>query len=169
MSFRDCACHVWAIDGYHDDEQAHATDIRYVTLADDLLAHGRLGDKSDRVAQLVKKVRRAQASAGAKAIIYGGWQNDTDAAPEHMWLEYGDYIYDTMPDAPLRRKAANALSRLHPPSEFGNRGFDKSRVGSYATTLTVYQYAIITDPAATWRHRERDNREWEYMPQTAGR
>ena len=44
-----------------------------------------LGDKGVRVGALVEAARQGETMANCKAIFYGGWQNETDSAPEHMW------------------------------------------------------------------------------------
>jgi hypothetical protein len=96
-------CHVWAIDGYVNEQLASAVNNLYTKEANCL--YGRpLGDKGARVGTLVEAARQGETMANYKAIFYGGWQNDTDSAPEHMWLVYEAYIYDTMPGAPCEER-----------------------------------------------------------------
>ena len=141
MSFIDgCACHVWAIDGWVNFELASAVNTLYTKEANRLFGKA-LGDKGARVGALVEAVRQAQTVANHKAIFYGGWQNETDSAPEHMWFGYKGYIYDTMPGAPLRRKAAASTGWNWPPSE--KRAYKTNMVGSWEGLLTSRQIHIL--------------------------
>ena len=155
MPFKEgCACHVWAIDGYSNDAEANIVNNLYADEATRLLLVGDVrGSKHDRVAHLVQHARRSKTLEGEKTIIYGGWRGQGNAAPEHMWLEYNGYIYDTMPGAPLRRVQATAQTRLQPPSE--GAAFARGEVGQCESLLTVRQYEILKK--AAWE-------DGEYMP-----
>jgi len=146
MSFIEgCACHVWAIDGYVNEPLASAVNNLYTKEANRL--YGRpLGDKGVRLGALVEAARQGETMANYKAIFYGGWQNETDSAPEHMWLVYEAYIYDTMPGAPLRRKAVGSIGWNYPPSV--PRAYNTNRVGSWQGLLTSRQVRIIA--TAEW-------------------
>jgi hypothetical protein len=154
MSFIDgCACHVWAIDGWVNFPLASAVNTLYSREADRLYGKP-LGDKGVRVGALVKAARQAQIVANHKAIFYGGWQNDTDSAPEHMWFVYKGYIYDTTPGAPLRRKAGGSDGWNSPPSA---RAYKPNMVGSWEGLLTNSQIRILE--TAKW---DENN---EYTPE----
>lgn len=93
----------------------------------------------------MKKILVTSVDTGDACIIYGGFQDINDGAPEHMWLEHNGFIYDTMPGQLLRRDVANAWTRLCPPSEAN--AFAANLVGSVQSTLTVRPAAS----ARTWR------------------
>ena len=153
MSFIDgCACHVWAIDGWVNFPLASAVNTLYSQEANRLYGKP-LGDKGARVGALVKAARQAQTVANHEAIFYGGWQNDTDSAPEHMWFVYNGYIYDTMPGAPLRRKAGGSDGWNWPPSA---KAYKPNMVGSWEGLLTSSQIHILE--TAKWDEKN------EYTP-----
>ena len=154
MSFIDgCACHVWAIDGWVNFELASAVNTLYTQEANRLYGKP-LGDKGARVGALVKAARQAQTVANHEAIFYGGWQNDTDSAPEHMWFVYNGYIYDTTPGAPLRRKAGGSDGWNSPPSA---KAYKPNMVGSWEGLLTSRQIHILE--TAKWDENH------EYTPE----
>jgi hypothetical protein len=66
-----------------------------------------------------------------------------------MWLEYGPYIYDTIPGAPLRRKVATPTSRIHPPSAYQ---YDPDQVGSALWYLTRAHLDVLA--RAVWVNNE---------------
>ena len=139
-----CSCHVWAIDGYVNDNLAAAVNTRYANESNRLLLAGApLGNRNARIQHLVQYARIGHEMTYFRATFFGGWQNNTDAAPEHMWLVYNGYIYDTMPGAPLRRKAAGFMGwhHLHPPSE--QAAFARNMVGRWQGLLTRSQVHII--------------------------
>ena len=150
-----CACHVWAIDGWVDDAISAAVNNTYTNYTNQLLiqGHGVGNNKDARIAQIVNHVRgiHSQTVPNANAIVLGGFQNDTDSAPEHMWLVYNNYIYDTMPGSQLRRKAvSNMLTYLHPACE--QSAFGPDAVGSVKTLLTTRQYQVLQN--ANWANDE---------------
>lgn len=151
MSFGDgCVCHVFAIDGYTNDLQAHQVDERYTSEANAImgLRRGRSSQQlSDKVARLVEFCRQGITSSAEECTIYGGFQSATDGAPEHMWVEWNGHIYDTMTGAPLRRMVANELSRRHPPSE--RKPFSENKIGKFSAMLTLAQRRNI-DSAHPW-------------------
>jgi hypothetical protein len=152
-----CSCHVWAIDGYTDDASAGIVNNAYIAAGNTNLLVGRppgVVTLDQLVASLVTTCRRAALRVSTPCRVFGGFQNAADGAPEHMWLQSGNYIYDTMPGAPLRRKfIVNANTLLHPPSE--HAAFPAARVGEAATSLTTSQFDMIT--SAVWVNDE-------YMP-----
>lgn len=152
MAFQDgCACHVWAIDGYTNDQRAANVNALYANESTRILVENDqdfIGQLDLLVAHLVRHCRRNPAT-GDICVIYGGFQNAGDGAPEHMWLEYNGFIYDTMPGAMLRRVVANDLTRLRPPSE--QQAFDADLVGRMQSTLTVSQRRIINNSAAAFQ------------------
>jgi hypothetical protein len=152
MAFIDgCACHVWAIDGWVNDGISAAVNNTYANYTTNLFIQGQgVGaNKNDRVAQIVNHVRQnhSQIVANTEAIIFGGFQNNTDSAPEHMWLVYDNYIYDTMPGSELRRKAVGSmLTYVHPACE--QVAFGPDAVGFYKTNLSTRQYQVLQN--ANW-------------------
>ena len=149
-----CSCHVWAIDGYIDDASANVVNQAYDAAGNNNLLNGRppgVGTLDQLVAYLVVQCRRTPLRAAIPCVVFGGFQNAADGAPEHMWLQSGNFIYDTMPGAPLRRKMiAGAPTLLHPPSE--HAAFPAARVGSTPTSLTTSQFNMIT--SAVWVNNE---------------
>lgn len=154
MGFRDIACHVWAIDGYVDDRRAQVVNDKYCAVSNNLLTSGSpmIGNLDKLVAYLVEHCRRVPSVSGKECTIYGGFYNRTDAAPAHMWIEYGNHIYDTMPGAPLRRLPLTNASRLKPPSE--GVAFGGDMVGKCKSTLTLSQLKILSN--AVWTGVEYD-------------
>ena len=135
-----CSCQVWAIDGYVSDVQTATANNSYANYGNGLAMAGTpLGNMDARVAAIVAAARQGQTVADAIGTIFGGWNNDVDATPMHMWLVYRGKIYDTMPGAPLRRKNAGFMgwNHRHPPSEAA--AFAANRVGSSQELLTRSQ------------------------------
>lgn len=161
MSFVDgCSCHVWAIDGYRGDVLANNVNTLYdnksseamLAAMDDTRARKRrkltAETSLDAKIQGLVEACRTDVSTALPCIIYGGFQYAGEGAPEHMWIEYGGYIYDTMPGQPLRRAKATKRSRLRPPCEM--KTFAADMIGSYESTLTNSQLKIITDAKGLW-------------------
>ena len=151
MPFEDCSCHAWAIDGYTEDHRAHVVSEEYNRLANDVMKL-QSRDVNGKVDGLVSAVRSlCQTSLSAfDCTVYGGFTHETDGAPEHMWIESNNYIYDTMPGAPLRRAAANPHTRLQPPSEV--RAFAPQRVGKCKAKLTRSQLSILNAAEGHWQN-----------------
>lgn len=144
MSFEDsCSCHVWAIDGYTDDEIAYQVNDIYAKTAMNLMS--KKASKAKKLAALVEAARVTPPTVTGM-IIYGGWQVSGEGAPEHMWIECEGYIYDTMPGHPLRRKVASEATRFHPGCE--EAPFKKNKVAWVESTLTLSQFKILQ--AAKW-------------------
>jgi hypothetical protein len=166
MSFVEgCACHVWAIDGYVDDQQAGKVHRLYENYTNNLLATGTpLGNRDNRIRDIVQNCRLGRDLIGHEyeAIIYGKWQNNTDSAPEHMWLVWKGWIIDTMPGAWLRRKPTLGMKQrhLHPPSEAQTS--PPAMVGRWRFNLTVAQHTVIKQ--ARWSTRWSISGQ-EYLPQ----
>ena len=139
MSFVSCACHVFGIAGYVGDEQADKVNYAYSSISDKLGKPNSVEGRHANVKALVDMVREATAAVGTEeaCIVYGGFLSKKDAAPAHVWVEWRGYIYDTMPDEPLRRAEAKPSSRLQPPCE--NQKFSGDMVGVYRTVLTTAQ------------------------------
>src|SRR4051794_657764 len=113
MTFLTCSCHVWAIDGYTDDERAAELNRLYnekaniyrqaATSGSRTKSLKNDGERNARVRDLVQAIQRDLGSElvrNQNVIIYGGFRA-TQQAPEHMWIEYNNKIYDTMPGHPL--------------------------------------------------------------------
>lgn len=161
MSFVEgCSCHVWAIDGYRSDVLAHNVNMLYDNKSSEALLAALDGTRARKRRKLVADTNldakiqslveacRTDVSTALACTIYGGFQYATDGAPEHMWIEYGGHIYDTMPGQPLRRAKATKRTRLQPPCE--RSSFAADMVGSYESTLTNSQLAIITAAKDQW-------------------
>jgi hypothetical protein len=156
MGFKlGCACHTWAIDGYTNDDRAKNVSDKYDTLANEVMKLQTV-DLNGKVDGLVATVRRLTnaAQAAENITVYGGFEHNTDGAPEHMWMEYKGWIYDTMPGAPLRRSGASPQTRLQPPSE--GRAFAPNMVGKCTAKLTISQLQIITAAQGHWANNEFD-------------
>ena len=115
MSFKDIACHVWAIDGYENDEQANTVNTEYSKAAALLKTANNLKSKQEALEKLVRAARVSEATA-KKCTIYGGFRRGQHA-PEHMWLEYNGKIYETMPGYELYSEDATTASRQNPQLE----------------------------------------------------
>jgi len=137
MPFDDCACHVFAITGYLNDENALLAHNAYAQLSGTLKKPGNEDARCENVKTLVELVRKAAGAVATKepCIVYGGFRGRDSLGPEHMWVEWQGAIFDTMPNHPLRTAPANGSSRAQPPCE--NSKFDK--VGFYRTFLTTAQ------------------------------
>jgi hypothetical protein len=115
MSFDDIGCHVWAIDGYDTNATAHAVNNNYVAVANKMLSKNKVADeKQDQktldgnLAELVQKVQTASnsrawkdANNNALPIAIYGLYRPGQAAPEHMWMSFDGYTYETMPNQKL--------------------------------------------------------------------
>jgi hypothetical protein len=145
MSFRDsCACHVWAIDGYVNDEEAKLVNHDYDRLSTRPLLQRRkppsnASEGSLMVGKLVQNCRRS-SETNEEIVVYGGFMSG-QFAPEHMWIEYNGAIYETMPGYGLYTEAATDHSRMKPQLERNNKNF--KFVGRYKTVLTTRQKAWI--------------------------
>lgn len=150
MPFKNCACHVWAIDGYTDDDRSKEVHEQYALVGMNIRSvlnkrRNPYSDYSNRIAKLVKDCRIEEATEET-CTIYGGFGNEFDGSPVHMWLEYGGYIYDTVPGQKLYRVPADHSSRIS-PGAYQVGGVDSnyltSQVGRFESTLTVTQRDII--------------------------
>ena len=149
MAFLDgCACHVWAIDGWVNDRLSTEVNNEYAD-AGTRIALGQVHAPTlnDKVTHLLGTCRVSPAVA-QPGILYGGFQGARDGSPEHMWFEYGGYVYDTMPGSPLRRIAASPLTRLRPPSEA--QAFADYLVGFIPFSLTESQHRLISGAVIVW-------------------
>ncbi|APR83001.1 Hypothetical protein A7982_08350 [Minicystis rosea] len=144
MSFLSCACHVFGITGYVNDEQAGKSNQAYQLLSGKAPKPNNVDARHANVKALVDGVRKLTGAVDTDeaCIIYGGFISKKDAAPAHFWVEWNGYIYDTMPEHPLRRTEAKGSSRLQPPCE--NERFAGENVGIYKTVLTTAQLNNIT-------------------------
>ncbi|MDP3085461.1 MAG: hypothetical protein Q8N44_17465 [Rubrivivax sp.] len=138
MSFADIACHVWAIDGYTDDNAAKVADNAYVKCANSLRTTNKADSRKEALTALLASARAAAGTATA-AKLYGGFRRG-QKAPEHMWIEYNGHIYDTMPGYGLCRADAKDNYRTCPGLE--NEDFGDGAV-CIDMTLTPSQVAII--------------------------
>lgn len=135
-----CSCHVWAIDGY--SVNAGIVNERYNEKTTGMLVDGDCFENLVyKVGSIVDHCRRKLSLTTAETIrIYGGFADKNLGGPEHMWIEYKGYIYDTMPGHPLRRAPATQ-DRLHPPCELAP--FPADLVGSVVKFLTEDQRRLI--------------------------
>ena len=110
-----------------------------------------LNGKVDGLTETVRRLANTTVTA-VDITVYGGFQDTTDGAPEHMWIEYNGWIYDTMPGQRLRRVAASEATRLQPPSEGGP--FPAAMVGRCAGKLSTSQLAVLTAAEGHWANNE---------------
>ena len=139
MSFKEIACHVWAIDGYKDDDTAKRVNELYNNHAKTLRVQNNLNSRREALQSLVNKARQSDLT-DENITVYGGFRRNQNA-PEHMWIEYKNKIYETMPDRDLCVVDATAAYRACPPlegEEFGANG-----VASIAEKLTVNQRGYL--------------------------
>lgn len=140
---RRCSCHAWAIAGWSVAEVAQLVDTEYADVAKAIPSTGM--SLNERVAKIVREVRRTLGlieNTGSQCTVYGGFLKQNDASPMHMWVVQGVYIFDTMPNAPLRRKVLGGPgTEFHPPSE--RRPFPEANVGRIETYLTDQQLENI--------------------------
>ena len=146
MSFNDIACHVWAIDGYVNDEVAGDVNNRYSLHANSLFnsVENTMAWRIRALQSLITHSRRS-AETSESAIAYGGFR-DGQAAPEHMWLEYKGTIYETMPGSDLIIYPATPALRQQPKLE--GYTFPDNGVASVLTKLTVNQQNYLNSRAS---------------------
>jgi len=158
-----CSCRVWAIDGWINE--VRSTNLNHLIEAKgtELYLEGFHGNRHVKVAQFVA-LRTAVATA-RPCIIYGEFDSAADKLPTHMWLEYGGYIYDTIPGFRLRRRPATAESRRSPGCVDG--AYQANKVGAVDSYLSVNQYAVLQDAEGHWEALEGTDCE-EFTPQDTG-
>ena len=138
-----CSCHVWAIDGWRNDGQSATVNERYDRAGNAILFEPKAKPiLNDKISILVAAAR-VEGFTQARCIIYGGFEKITDGAPEHMWLEYNGYIYDTMPGWPLCKLQANENTRRG-RTACETQTFPDARRGVFQSFLTTTQLQIIT-------------------------
>ncbi|HXZ09112.1 MAG TPA: hypothetical protein VEI25_13760 [Paraburkholderia sp.] len=143
MSFNEAACHVWAIDGYENDARMEDINIAYDSCSPQSVGNNK-GARSGAVVHAVTTVR-AEFNPGLtdrECTIYGGFRRN-QRLPEHMWVEYNGYIFETMPGHDLVFEKANNKNRDTPRLE--NDPFDNSNVGFFKTVLTQSQLRLINE------------------------
>jgi hypothetical protein len=140
MPFRDFACHVWAIDGYDDEPTAKLVNDRFTSTANSIgLVGNNLGERREALRKIVNAARVSDLTQ-IPIIVYGGFR-DGASAPEHMWIEYNNTIYETMPGHDLCHENATPASRVKPQLEgypFGPKG-----VANINTKMTVNQRSYL--------------------------
>ena len=109
MPFKDIACHVWAIDGYDDDDTAKEVNELYAAKAKLLVVANNKESRNAALKALVEAARQSDVTE-EQIIVYGGFRRH-QKAPEHMWIEYNGVIYETMPDYDLHKSVATAEFR----------------------------------------------------------
>lgn len=131
MPFRDCACHVFAIDGYKNDNGMLATNNVYMNLfSPQQVVAGRGGNwnAKSQLEYIVAAVRAITKPQMTRTVIkiYGGFRAG-QLQPEHMWIEHDSWIYDTMPAWELQGVPASDERRARPYLEgltFAGNGCD---------------------------------------------
>lgn len=120
MPFNDYACHVFAIDGYKDDARALKANDAYKNLFPQAAQGSRVRRPTGWNANstLLGIINSVRSQTGAtlsttKIKVYGGFRSGT-LQPEHMWIEYNNVIYDTMPNKALHATPATSQTRLCP-------------------------------------------------------
>jgi hypothetical protein len=145
MTFLDIACHVWAIDGYLDGDRARAVNAAYAAAA---ALTGTVQDNAaDRTRALKLIIGNVQGHVNTRFFephiritIYGGFRRGQNA-PEHMWIECNNKIYETMPNHDLVQEAVTRNSRVSPQLELVP--FQPKNVGSVEWYLTQYQQSYL--------------------------
>jgi hypothetical protein len=158
-----CSCRVWAIDGWINEDRSNNLNHLIEAKGTELYLGGFRGNRHDKVAQFVA-LRTAVETARA-CVIYGEFDSAADKLPTHMWLEYGGYIYDTIPGFRLRRRPATDQSRRSPGCVNGQ--YPANKVGMVDACLSVNQYAVIQAAAGHWAAVPGSDCE-EYTPQDTG-
>jgi hypothetical protein len=155
MSFKEAACHVWAIDGYESDERSVLVNNAFSTITQGMVGGGSSSrpkklkmDTDGIVKSIVEEVRRKTKTkvSSQECTVYGGCRDSQ--IPEHWWIEVGDRIYDTMPGYVLFSVPASEQTRCQPFME--RDPFEKREVGQFKTKLTLTQQEFISenDPVA---------------------
>ncbi|CAD6531910.1 hypothetical protein LMG27952_02635 [Paraburkholderia hiiakae] len=141
MGFRQAACHVWAIDGYEDDDRMARVNTAYTEASPESVENNK-GWRSATVERAVVTVRARlrPALTDRPCTIYGGFRRG-QKLPEHMWLEYNGYIFETMPGHDLVFEQANNRNRDTPRLE--GDPFANANVGFCISVLTESQLAMI--------------------------
>jgi hypothetical protein len=160
MSFDEgCSCRVWAIDGWVGDAQADQVNGDIVEIGTMLLQEGFNGTLNEKVAQFLPS--RRSKTLDLPCIIYGEFEYVTDVTPTHMWLEYQNFIYDTIPGFPLVRLPATPTNRRGPGCVNGE--YPENVIGSVNYTLSQAQLDIIS--GAVWvPYAAGKPGEHRYMP-----
>jgi hypothetical protein len=148
MAFLEgCSCRVWALDGWVNDTLSNAVNNEIADVGNALLLNGFVGSHDAKAQQF--KQCRISPQVAIPCVIYGEFEYPGDVTPTHMWLEYGAWIYDTIPGAPLRRKVATPASRIHPPSAYQ---YHPNQVGSASWYLSASHLAVLE--RAVWVNNE---------------
>lgn len=138
-----CACHVFAIDGYRDSKLAETANQTYEGLipADKVVAAAENGrgpnwNATTQLKWIVDTVRsKTKRTLSDEQIkIFGGFRKN-QLQPEHMWVEYKGWIYDTMPGRSLHAVPSTRKSRKCPYLE----GSEFAEAPYYQTLATKAQ------------------------------
>ena len=151
MAFLEgCSCRVWALDGWVDDGRAtlvnnRISDVGFALFANNFAATHSLDER-------VEQFKQCRISVGTNlpCTVFGDFEYPGDALPTHMWLEYGPWIYDTIPGRALVRKLATAQSRVSPGCVDG--AYNANQVGRVDSYLSVAQVGVLD--RAVWVNDE---------------
>jgi hypothetical protein len=127
--YQAMSCHCFALSG--DPLAIAVTNERYAELGmyirgDAPVPAGLQGVLGEVLAETEGDLRRATLrflcnqfgmapGNGTDIRVWGLFRNAQQMLPEHMWITMNGQIYDTMPDAPIRRQGDN--EGRNPPSE----------------------------------------------------
>jgi hypothetical protein len=151
MAFKDfCSCYLFASTGFND-EDAGTVQRLFEAYPDwnknEIKELNKVGLDA-KVKHLVEALRSLSGATDAnpekEIIVFGVFDQATSATPTHMWIKYGKDLYDTMPNAPLRKREKAAKDNL-PPSVDGEEPVKK--IGKYKCNMTTWQLANITNNA----------------------
>ncbi len=170
--FKDYACHVFALSGVIGE--AREINDRYDLLGNLLLNERKNIVDKDSVPKGLKNVTYAQISdcrnnqislqqeilsllctefdfveqKDSKIRLWGYFGKTTSLSPDHMYVEYGDIFYDTMPGSHTLRTRSNQ-NKNNPPSEASLLNINKIfSIG--VKTLASGTQAVINTSNELW-------------------
>lgn len=149
-----CSCRVWALDGWEDEALARAFNNSIEALGMQLYRNRNAIAASfdEKVAAFLTLQRSPPAKNNKECTVFGVFDSAQDVTPTHMWIEYGGFIYDTVPGDPLCRKPTGPRNRFHPSCEPNVQ--PKAMVGSVRTYLTKGQSRVLKAAENNWvKHR----------------
>lgn len=150
-----CSCRVWALDGWENEGLARAFNNSIEVLGMQLYRNRNAIAASfdQKIAAFLALQRSPPAKHNKECIVYGVFDSAQDVTPTHMWIEYGGFIYDTVPGDPLCRKKAGPINRYFPGCEPSRQ--PKDMVGSAQTYLTKRQSRVLKAAEGNWNNYGR--------------
>ncbi len=179
MSFERMPCHVFASIGYTDETTSNAADTAFIAVGRriapevyrtrptrsrrrpkplgpyDTPATQQARERRDAIRGIVRALREATNPelTDEDITVWGGFYND-DKMPSHMWFEWQDNLYDTMPAEKLCVcSVANSDGRRRPGWE--NVAFPREGIASAPAKMTQWQLSNILNPGIRDYARDR--------------